>query len=65
MLIMKDELRQQIISDFLCELDHFEQTAERTLDRNELDPIESKLKELLQQLNDITVNTSKRRSKSL
>jgi len=51
------DIRQKIISEFLLEIEKFEQTAARTIDRNELDPIEERIKRLLYQLKQ-TVTTN-------
>ena len=65
MVITTDDLRQQIISDFLLELDEFERTAERTMDKDQLDPIEAKLKQLIQQLNELAIKSNREENKPL
>jgi hypothetical protein len=55
MLIVKDDLRQQIISDFLVELDHFERTAEKQWTRTNWNLLKQDSKKILQQLTRLAI----------
>jgi molecular chaperone GrpE (heat shock protein) len=52
----KDNTMKKVISDLLSELDNFERTAARTIDRNELDIIEDRLQQLIQQMRDLAAS---------